>query len=236
MDTTHLTPAPRCSAGTQPLRRLVVAQGLAALLILLASTALVKHVAASPHKATASHTCHATRVALHGTKSPTISCLDGRQRGAVRTWSTGSIGPLAHLSDDLYGCTSAVLILATGYHMRGNWLCINGSGLYNLPEASGWNDAALSYWAGCYDDTFAADSIIQGTWSNIVHGSYDGLHSQQGNFPNGGVGIYQLSSVQQWEPLLRRAGLNRIGPDHSSTERERRSASACHPRTLASPV
>lgn len=201
MKTTHLTPALQDNAETQPLRRLLVFLGLAALLTLLAGTALVAHAVVSLNKAAASHACQTTQVTLHGTAAPSFSCLDGQKR-RVRTLPGRGSGPLAAHVVFSDACYDDDLDLHWDSNLGGDILCLNGSGVLNLTNVwsynyfTSWNDQVSSFWTGCYDDYFYTNINQEGgvAWAP---GGPGGLDTEWHNFPYGGVPNDTLSSLWQ---------------------------------------
>jgi hypothetical protein len=169
------------------------------LLTFLAGAAVVSSTTLSRHQTTAGHaSCRTTEVTLHGGAAPTVSCLDG-QKGTVRTLPVGGRGPLTHLDSYLAGCDDDALLLFWDSNLGGTELCIKGYGYLNLNRdfnGLNWNDQTSSYWTGCYDDYFYVD-VNQGGGIGWAPGSPDGDNSPWGNFPLGGVGNNQLSSLNQ---------------------------------------
>lgn len=213
METTHLTPAHKHTAGTQPpsprwpawggLSRVALFLGLTALLLLPAAPTLAASGSrTSLHGLTRpvnSATCQVKHVTLHGTLAPTISCL--RQKRAGPTRSTGGSGPLASLAFASDCADDALALYWDGPIWSSAWwnspeLCISGYGLLNLTDV-GWNDVASAWWTGCRDDYFY-QNINRGGGIAYAPGSPDGENSANGNFPYGGVGNDQLSSIWQF--------------------------------------
>jgi hypothetical protein len=175
--------------------RLLLGIGILATLMTFSPLTTPAHAATKPQ-------CAVAEVILHGTSAPTITC-----RSTKITYLSNASG--VHPNDtfvnaNCWSTTYLALYWNSPISASPNYvLCIGGTGLLNLNQQletspnfdlRDWNDQASAWWTGCSPVTFYTD-INRGGASVTEPGSIQGMNSPQGNFPLGGIGNDQLSSV-----------------------------------------
>jgi len=135
--------------------------------------------------------CNALEVKLNGKQSPTYHCLSKEMQPAIfgRKCVNDGNDLVLYWNGPLYPPSTIP---------PGPILCVRGAGVLNLnqtfPDGHNWNDQASAWWAGCSAGAFYVDINEGGGAAYFSGGS--GTSAPSANFPYGGVGNDQLSSIR----------------------------------------